>query len=163
MCFSAVLFSYCTFQHKPHLQLHHSLLKCCSVGTLLFVGLFPSFQTDLIMIDGICTNGAPKLLSALKRSVAFSLINLFVRSGFSLRMREVYISHHMFRHKCLFTWTQTCKELSWQFSRAGVGIIFYIKELVNSSFVLRCIQFCRGVCPGAFISTWLFYRPSRSF
>lgn len=89
------------------------------------------------MIDGICTNGAPKPLSALKGSVALSLINLFVRCRYSKRMSEVYISRHMFRHTCLFTWRKNCKDLSWQVSNVGVGIICHINALVNRSFVLR--------------------------
>ena len=151
----------CTSQHKPHLQFHHSLLKCCSAGTALCVGLIPFFQRDLIMIDGICANSAPKLLSALKGSVAFSLINLFALCSFPTS--EVYISLHMLRRTRLFTWRDDCKDFSRQVSKVGVGIIFSVNEFVNRSFVLRGLQLCRGVYPGAFISTWLFYRPSRSF
>lgn len=112
-------------------HVYHSISLFCMLASP------PFLRSDLIVIDGICANGAPKPLSALTGSAARSLINLFVRRRYSKGMSEVYVSRHMFRRTCLFTWRKNCKDLSWQVSNVGVGIIFYINALVNRSFVLR--------------------------
>lgn len=112
-------------------HIYHSISLFCMLASP------PFLRSDLIVIDGICANGAPKPLSALKGSAARSLINLFVRRRYSKGTSEVYVSRHMFRRTCLFTWRKNCKDLSWRVSNVGVGIIFYINALVNRSFVLR--------------------------
>lgn len=74
-CISLLLSNHTALQvqHKPHLQFNHSLLKCCSVGKALRVGVVPFFQSDLIMIDEICTNRLAQTAKSIERKCSFRL------------------------------------------------------------------------------------------
>lgn len=95
--FFNALLSYFTVAHSPFTKPHQSF-ACWNTS-----GLGSFLLSDLLVIDGKRTNGDPKLLRALKGSVAPGLINLFVLCSYSRRRSEVYISRHMSRHTCLLT------------------------------------------------------------
>lgn len=69
LIFLKAIFSHCTVVHSPFTKAHQSF-SCWNTS-----GIGSFLLSDLLMIDGGRTNGDPKLLSAMKGSVAPSLIN----------------------------------------------------------------------------------------